>query len=250
MSSTAGKRKSIVPPTDDQKRVKLQSGAAAKANSKKGKKDKETNTGQSGSSTTKNPATTSQPAAPNNRPRIRKLAPPRPFPTVAPSAPATAPRSLHTEGKNNICVTRRTKLATYLRRCKALILEDGVKEIRLSAMGAAIPHLSLLAVSLPQIVPGELSVEVQTGSVEVVDQMLEGSEDEDSGDNDEEFKTRVKSTMNVVIHVGGSEDPKVISNSAKGSATDSGQSDENVQQPEQPEQIVLQEPEQEDMDQS
>jgi hypothetical protein len=117
-------------------------------------------------------------------------------------------------------------------------------------MGAAIPHLSLLAVSLPQIVPGELSVEVQTGSVEVVDQMLEGSEDDDSGDNDEEFKTRVKSTMNVVIHVGGSEDPKVISNSAKGSATDSGQSDENVQQPEQPEQIVLQEPEQEDMDQS
>ncbi|KAG1791143.1 uncharacterized protein BJ212DRAFT_1245287, partial [Suillus subaureus] len=144
----------------------------------------------------------SQSAAPNNRPRIRKLAPPRPFPTVAPSAPATAPRSLHTEGKNNICVTRRTKLAAYLRRCKALILEDGFKEIRLSAMGAAIPHLSLLAISLPQIVPGELSVEVQTGSVEVFDQMLEESEDEDGGGNDEEFKTRVKSTMNIVIHVG------------------------------------------------
>ncbi|KAG1819706.1 uncharacterized protein BJ212DRAFT_1240326, partial [Suillus subaureus] len=150
--------------------------------------------------------------------RIRKLAPPRPFPTVAPSAPATAPRSLHTEGKNNICVTRRTKLAAYLCRCKALILEDGFKEIRLSAMGAAIPHLSLLAISLPQIVPGELSVEVQTGSVEVFDQMLEESEDEDGGGNDEEFKTRVKSTMNIVIHVGGSGDPKVISDPAKGSA--------------------------------
>ncbi|KAG1865267.1 hypothetical protein F4604DRAFT_995936 [Suillus subluteus] len=247
MSSTAGKRKSIVPPTDDRKRVKLQSGAVAKANSKKGKKDKDTNSGQSGSSATKSPATTSQPAALNNRPKIRKLAPPRPFPTVAPSAPATAPRSLHTEGKNNICVTRRTKLAAYLRRCKALILEDGFKEIRLSAMGAAIPHLSLLAISLPQIVPGELSVEVQTGSVEVFDQMLEGSENEDSGDNDEEFRTRVKSTMNVVIHVGGSGEPKLISNPAKGSATDSGQSDGNIQQPEQ---IVLQEPEQEDMDQS
>lgn len=117
-------------------------------------------------------------------------------------------------------------------------------------MGAAIPHLALLAVSLPQIVPGELNVEVQTGSVDVIDQMLEGSEDEDSGDNDEEFKTRVKSTMNVVIRVGGSGDPKVISNPAKGPVTDSSQSDENVQKPDQPEQIVLQEPEQEDMDQS
>lgn len=117
-------------------------------------------------------------------------------------------------------------------------------------MGAAIPHLALLAVSLPQIVPGELNVEVQTGSVDVIDQMLEGSEDEDSGDNDEEFKTRVKSTMNVVIRVGGSGDPKVSSNPAKGPVTDSSQSDGNVQQPDQPEQIVLQEPEQEDMDQS
>ncbi|KAG2365875.1 hypothetical protein BDR07DRAFT_1397907 [Suillus spraguei] len=247
MSSTTGKRKSNISPTDDWKRVKLQSGAVTKTNSKKSKKDKEIDSGQSGPSTTKNPTATSQPAPSNNRPRIRKLAPPRPFPTVAPSAPATAPRSLHTEGKNNICVTRRTKLAAYLRRCKALILEDGFNEIRLSAMGAAIPHLSLLAVSLPQIVPGELSVEVQTGSVDVFDQILEGSEDEDSGDNDEEFKTRVKSTMNVVIRVGGSGDPKVTSNPTKGPATDSGQSDGNVQQPEQ---IVLQEPEQEDMDQS
>lgn len=114
-------------------------------------------------------------------------------------------------------------------------------------MGAAIPHLALLAVSLPQIVPGELSIEVQTGSVDVVDQMLEGSEDEDSGGNDEEFKTRVKSTMNVVIRVEGSGDPKVISNPAKGSVTDSSQNGEDVPQPEQ---VILQEPEQEDMDES
>ncbi|KAG2138962.1 hypothetical protein DEU56DRAFT_329922 [Suillus clintonianus] len=248
MSSTAEKRKSNVPPTNDQKRVKLRSGAVAKANSKSQKSEKDKDT-SGASSTTENPAATAQSAAPNNRPRIRKLAPPRPFPTVALSAPATAPRSLHTEGKNNICVTRRTKLAAYLRRCKALILEDGFKEIRLSAMGAAIPHLALLAVSLPQIVPGELSVEVQTGSVDVFDQMLEGSEDEDSGGNDEEFKMRVKSTMHVIIRVGGSGDPKTISNSAKGTAS-AGQSEESVQPPEQPEQIILQEPEQEDMDQS
>lgn len=114
-------------------------------------------------------------------------------------------------------------------------------------MGAAIPHLALLAVSVPQIVPGELSVEVQTGSVDVVDQMLEGSEDEDSGGNDEEFKTRVKSTMNVVIRVEGSGDPKVISKPAEASAIDSSQNDGDVLEPEQ---VILQEPEQEDMDES
>ncbi|KAG0706551.1 hypothetical protein DFH29DRAFT_156099 [Suillus ampliporus] len=254
MNNAARKRKADVPPVNDQKRVKLHSGAVAKVNSKlqKSKKDKGTNSGQIPGSSAENPAATSQSASPNSRPRprIRKLAPPRPFPTVAPSAPATAPRSLHKEGKNNICVTRRTKLAAYLRQCKALILEDGFREIRLSAMGAAIPHLALLAVSLPQIIPGELSVEVQTGSVDVFDQMLDGSEDEDGDDNEEEFKTRVKSTMNVVIRVGGSGDPKTTSLSTKGPATKSGQNSRNVQLAGQPEQIILQEPEQEDMDQS
>ncbi|KAG1748908.1 uncharacterized protein EDB91DRAFT_1079036 [Suillus paluster] len=250
MSNATGKRKANVPPIDDRKRVKLHSSGVAKVNSKlqKGKKVQETS-GQITGSSTENPMATSQSAPPNNRPRprIRKLAPPRPFPTVAPSAPATAPRSLHKEGNNNICVTRRTKLAVYLRRCKALILEDGFNEIRLSAMGAAIPHLALLAASLPQIVSGELSVEVQTGSVDVFDQMLDGSEDEDGDGHEEEFTTRVKSTMNVVIRVGGSGDPN---NSTKGSATNSGQNNGNVQSPEEPEQIILQEPEQEDMDQS
>src|SRR4051812_2598483 len=54
-----------------------------------------------------------------------KLVPPRPFPTVPTSVSATGPRSAHTEGKNVICVTRRTKLGAYLRRCKEVILEDG-----------------------------------------------------------------------------------------------------------------------------
>jgi hypothetical protein len=59
------------------------------------------------------------------RPKIKKLTPPRPFPTVPTSVSATGPRSAHSEGKNYICITRKTPLAAYLRRCKDIVLEDG-----------------------------------------------------------------------------------------------------------------------------
>lgn len=59
------------------------------------------------------------------KPKIKKLTPPRPFPTVPTSASATGPRSAHSEGKNYICITRKTPLGAYLRRCKDVILEDG-----------------------------------------------------------------------------------------------------------------------------
>ena len=57
--------------------------------------------------------------------RINKLVPPRPFPTVPTSVSATGPRSNHKEGKNLICITRKTSLACYLRRCKDIIIKDG-----------------------------------------------------------------------------------------------------------------------------
>ena len=57
--------------------------------------------------------------------RINKLVPPRPFPTVPTSVSATGPRSNHKEGKNLICITRKTTLACYLRRCKDIIIKDG-----------------------------------------------------------------------------------------------------------------------------
>lgn len=139
------------------------------------------------------------------RPRIRRLAPPRPFPTVASASSATGPRAAHHEGKNNICVTRKTKLAAYLRRCKALLVDDGFKELRLDAMGAAIPHLALLVVSLPPILPwaeSEVHVDVFTGSVEVHDEILsESGSDAEDGPR-EEFRTRVKSTMKVIVRIG------------------------------------------------
>ena len=60
-----------------------------------------------------------------SRPRMNKLQPPRPFPTVPTSVSATGPRSAHTEGKNYICITRKTSLGAYMRRCKDVIIQDG-----------------------------------------------------------------------------------------------------------------------------
>ena len=57
--------------------------------------------------------------------KVRKLVPPRPFPSVPASVSATGPRSAHSEGKNYICITRRTELGAYLRRCKDVFIKDG-----------------------------------------------------------------------------------------------------------------------------
>ena len=57
--------------------------------------------------------------------KIRKLVPPRPFATVPTSVSATGPRSAHFEGKNYLCITRKTNLGAYLRRCKELVINDG-----------------------------------------------------------------------------------------------------------------------------
>jgi hypothetical protein len=60
--------------------------------------------------------------------RVNKLVPPRPFPTVPTAVSATGPRSAHKEGKNFICITRKTPLGSYMRRCKDIILKDGCTE--------------------------------------------------------------------------------------------------------------------------
>lgn len=192
---------------------------------------------------------------PNRRPRIRKLAPQRPFPTVSSASSATGPRSAHHEGKNKICITRKTKLAAYLRRCKALLVEDGFKELRLSGMGAAIPHLALLAVSLPPILPwaeDEVHVDVFTGSLEVHDEMLSESGSEAEDGPQEEFRTRVKSTMNVIIRIGQGETPSAADASVRDPASRTAKKAERQAKGggNGPEQIVLQEPEQDAMETS
>ncbi|KIK99751.1 hypothetical protein PAXRUDRAFT_822435 [Paxillus rubicundulus Ve08.2h10] len=243
MSSTGTKRKSdaVAADTNIPKKVKTSSGAVkphtqsiAPAEPNRRGNGKEKHLAQVTSAPRISPAADAstpessimphvdaRPATQPRRPRIRKLAPPRPFPTVAPASSVTGPRSAHHEGKNNICVTRKTKLAAYLRRCRALLVDDGFKELRLSAMGAAIPHLTLLAVSLPQILPwaqDEVKVKVFTGSVEVHDEILSESGSDEGEGPEEEFRTRVKSTMNIIIRIGEGEPDVAVSNSDQGQA--------------------------------
>ncbi|QRV86748.1 hypothetical protein RhiJN_14766 [Ceratobasidium sp. AG-Ba] len=129
-----------------------------------------------------------------------KLKPQRPVPTVHPASNVTGPRSSHVEGKNVICVTRATKLASYLRRCKSLVLDDGFKTLHLYALGAAIPHLLLLVTSLPECLPfgtEEIRNEILTGTTTCIDEIHPEDEDEDI-----ETRSRNKSSLQVKIIIG------------------------------------------------
>ncbi|KAF8810083.1 hypothetical protein BYT27DRAFT_7186941 [Phlegmacium glaucopus] len=192
----------------------------------------------------------------HQRRRINKLVPPRPFPTVPTSVSATGPRSSHREGKNLICITRKTPLANYLRRCKTVIIEDGYKTLHLSAMGAAIPHLLQLVCALPPILPfpqDEIHTEVTTGTVEVQDEVLPQNDDDDIT-----YETRGKSTLRIIFKIGdgtnegdkigsrkyaggkgaGKGPPRNVGKKGKGKARTSDD----------PSEIVFEEPEQEYMD--
>lgn len=217
------------------------------------------------------------PAPPRKRPRILKLAPPRPYPTVPIGRSATGPRSTSTRPSPDeplcLCVTRKTALAAYIRRCKSAFLQDGAREIHLSAMGAAIPHLAVLVGSLTTqgILPfaqDDLEVEVYTGSGEVVDEILSDSESEsgekvqDTDTPKEEFRKRTKSTMNVIIrHKNGNTNPaeaegvRAPANQGKRKRRRRGRGKGKVSAEEgqqsgvkAPRRIVIQEPEQEDSD--
>ncbi|KAF8123749.1 hypothetical protein EV363DRAFT_1355331 [Boletus edulis] len=109
-------------------------------------------------------------------------------------------------------------------------------------MGAAIPHLALL---------GCLHVDVFTGSLEVHDEVLSESGSEVEDGPQEEFRTRVKSTMNVVVR------STTTDNAVRGPAPclakkvekrASGGKGGVRQEGGVPEQIVLQEPEQDGME--
>ena len=120
-------------------------------------------------------------------------------------------------------------------------------------MGAAIPHLALLAVSLPPILPyapDEIHTEILTGTVEVQDEVIPDDEDEDIT-----YETRSKSTMSVVIKIGDGDDeskPQPVTSKekkkpgipAEGSKRKQGDKHSKGE----PMQVVFQEPEQEDED--
>lgn len=214
--------------------------------------------------------TTPRPHSQKKR-RINKLVPPRPFPTVPTSVSASGPRSAHKEGKNLICVTRKTALGAYLRRCKDVIVKDGCvscsnpylinlfnqnhsyKTLHFSAMGAAIPHLLQLVVSLPSILPfaaDEITTDVTTSTVELHDEVIPDDDDEDLT-----YETRGKSALNIVFKIGNGEFEGDKSGAAKKNSkrrpnTTGGQGTSNRDQRKGPQaaDIVLEEPEQEEME--
>ena len=76
-----------------------------------------------------------------------------------------------------------------------------------NALGAAIPHLTLLATSIPSILPyppDEIRTEVLTGTVTVQDEIIPDDEDEDIG-----YEKREKSTLSIVIIIGDGVDEQV-----------------------------------------
>ena len=76
--------------------------------------------------------------------------------------------------------------------------------MHLHAMGAAIPHLLQLSLSLPEILPyspDEIHTEVLTGTVDVQDEVIPDDEDEDIS-----LRTRGKSTLSIVIKIGDGKD--------------------------------------------
>ena len=97
----------------------LETEAVANANEGKGKNTEEPDTEP------KDRSKANDQAKGHRRRRINKLVPPRPFPIVPTSVSATGPRSSHKEGKNLICITRKTSLSCYLHRCKDIIIKDG-----------------------------------------------------------------------------------------------------------------------------
>lgn len=64
------------------------------------------------------------------KPKIVKLKPARPYPTVPTSSSATVPKSRRAEGRNKICVTRRTELGSYLRQCRNVLTKDGYVHVQ------------------------------------------------------------------------------------------------------------------------
>lgn len=68
-------------------------------------------------------------------------------------------------------------------------------------MGPAISHLLTLTVSLPAILPHspeDIHTEVRTGSVDLRDEIVPDNEDEDIY-----CRTRIKSSLSVIIRIGG-----------------------------------------------
>lgn len=109
-------------------------------------------------------------------------------------------------------------------------------------MGAAVPICLTLAASLPDILPfgpGEIKTEILTGTVQVCDEIIPENDDEDIS-----YANRNKSTVSVTLIIGDGVDetrPK-----KRHSQSGKRQKKKKIQEPKA--EIVLPEPDQDDME--
>ncbi|KAJ9113226.1 hypothetical protein QFC22_006065 [Naganishia vaughanmartiniae] len=85
------------------------------------------------------------------------------------------------EGRNVVFVTRKTGLGSYMRRCKALLVDEGMNELTLHALCVAIPHAVMLLYALVDILPYPrrfIHHEIRTESVACLDEMVFVSREE------------------------------------------------------------------------
>jgi ribonuclease P/MRP protein subunit RPP20 len=128
------------------------------------------------------------------------------------------------------------------------------KSLHLSAMGAAIPPLVQLAISLQSTLPfpaQEIHTELITGTVDVTDELIPDEENEE--EEDINLKTRSKSTLRISIKIGDGDPDDSNPGSVEAEAGRSGgfterRGGKNSKKAKKLKQIVLQEPEQEDPD--
>ncbi|ADV23569.1 hypothetical protein I305_01469 [Cryptococcus gattii E566] len=127
-------------------------------------------------------------------------------------------------GRECIFVTRKTALGALMGRCRSLVVDEGYTSLTLYALGPAISHALLLLHALLDLLPYPkrdkgMWYEIRTGSVECVDEvdkMKDGQTDdnnavekEDAWLNDvgsveanvPERATRVKSSIEITIHI-------------------------------------------------
>ena len=164
--------------------------------------------------------------APELRPKKRKLAPPKPPGAGLPAGAAVTGPTGQIKGRDVVMVSRKAELGSYMRRCKALMVEEGcaplsssrrtsrglrltvcvttpssLRSITLHALSASIPHLFLLLHSLLAILPFPRSTvhhTIKTSSVQLTDELIPDDEEEAITLNE-----RWCSAVEVVISVGG-----------------------------------------------
>jgi hypothetical protein len=111
--------------------------------------DAQNNTRGATSAAKKRPKTKKKNTQPTGRgplapkPKITKLKPARPYPTVPTSSSATVPKSRRAEGRNKVCVTRRTELGSYLRQCREVLTKDGYVHTHPLELTACLPSAQL-----------------------------------------------------------------------------------------------------------